>query len=156
MGRITRGPPCWTRPHGGMTSSHVFVRCRMERRVSLPVVLSPLDKRPRRRPRAKGGVFAFAPTVTWVSFLHTSSFGNGTWKIQRWRVYHVTFLSFSHMQRSRKTVAVSYTSNNHMLCLHVIFILSMYSVQIHRKMVEIMVNQASTCDLKELVSKFIP
>jgi hypothetical protein len=34
MGRITRGPPCWTRPHGGMTSSQVFVRCRMERRVS--------------------------------------------------------------------------------------------------------------------------
>ncbi|ONM24196.1 hypothetical protein ZEAMMB73_Zm00001d006546 [Zea mays] len=28
--------------------------------------------------------------------------------------------------------------------------------QIHRRMVEIMVNQASTCDLKELVSKFIP
>jgi ribosomal protein S3AE len=27
---------------------------------------------------------------------------------------------------------------------------------INRKMVEIMVNQASTCDLKELVSKFIP
>jgi small subunit ribosomal protein S3Ae len=40
--------------------------------------------------------------------------------------------------------------------LHVIFILSMYSVQIHRKMVGIMINQASTCDLKELVSKFIP
>jgi hypothetical protein len=31
--------------------------------VSLPVVLSPLDQRPRRRPRAKGGVFAFAPTM---------------------------------------------------------------------------------------------
>jgi hypothetical protein len=62
MGRITRGPPCWTRPHGEMTSSQVFVRCRMERRVSLPVVLSPLGQRPRRRPRAKGGVFAFAPT----------------------------------------------------------------------------------------------
>jgi hypothetical protein len=60
MGRITRGPPCWTRPHGEMTSSRVFVRCRMERRVSLPVVLSPLGQRPRRRPRAKGGVFAFA------------------------------------------------------------------------------------------------
>ncbi|KAG8048543.1 hypothetical protein GUJ93_ZPchr0009g2074 [Zizania palustris] len=28
--------------------------------------------------------------------------------------------------------------------------------QIRRKMVEIMANQASTCDLKELVSKFIP
>ena len=62
MGRITRGPPCWTRPHGGMTSPQVFVRCRMGRRVSLPVVLSPLDQRLRRRPRAKGGVFAFAPT----------------------------------------------------------------------------------------------
>jgi hypothetical protein len=63
MGRIIRGPPCWTRPHGGMTSSQVFVRCRMERRVSLPVVLSPLDQRPWRRPRAKGGVFAFVPTL---------------------------------------------------------------------------------------------
>jgi hypothetical protein len=63
MGRITRGPPCWTRPHGEMTSSRVFVRCRMERRVSLPVVLSPLGQRPRRRPRAKSGVFAFAPTT---------------------------------------------------------------------------------------------
>jgi hypothetical protein len=63
MGRITRGSPCWTRPHSGMTSSQVFVRCRMGRRVSLPVVLSPLDQRLRRRPRAKGGVFAFAPTL---------------------------------------------------------------------------------------------
>jgi hypothetical protein len=35
----------------------------MERRVSLPVVLSPLDQRPQRRPRAKGIVFAFAPTA---------------------------------------------------------------------------------------------
>jgi small subunit ribosomal protein S3Ae len=33
---------------------------------------------------------------------------------------------------------------------------AMYCVQIRRKMVEIMANQASTCDLKELVSKFIP
>jgi hypothetical protein len=46
-----------------MTSSQVFVRCRMGRRVSLPVVLSPLDQRLRQRPRAKGGVFAFAPTI---------------------------------------------------------------------------------------------
>jgi hypothetical protein len=62
MGRITRGPSCWTRPHGGTTSSQVFIRFRMGRRVSLPAVLFPLDQRPRRRPRAKGGVFAFAPT----------------------------------------------------------------------------------------------
>jgi hypothetical protein len=45
-----------------MTSPRVFVRCCMGRRVSLPVVLSPLGRRLRRRPRAKGGVFAFAPT----------------------------------------------------------------------------------------------
>jgi hypothetical protein len=32
--------------------------------VSLPVVLSPLVQRLRRRHRAKGGVFAFAPTVS--------------------------------------------------------------------------------------------
>jgi hypothetical protein len=31
--------------------------------VSLPVVLSPLVQRGRRRHRAKGGVFAFAPTT---------------------------------------------------------------------------------------------
>ena len=30
--------------------------------MSLPVVLSLLDQRLQRRPRAKGGVFAFAPT----------------------------------------------------------------------------------------------
>jgi hypothetical protein len=38
----------------------------MGRRVSLPVVLSLLDQRLQRRPRAKGDVFAFAPTV-WLS-----------------------------------------------------------------------------------------
>ena len=37
--------------------------CRIERRVSLPV-LSLSDQRLQRRPRAKGGVFAFAPTIT--------------------------------------------------------------------------------------------
>jgi hypothetical protein len=63
MGRITRGPPCWARPHGRVTSSQVFVRCRIWRRVSLPGVLSPLDQQPRRRLRAKGGIFAFAPTA---------------------------------------------------------------------------------------------
>jgi hypothetical protein len=35
----------------------------MGRRVSLPVVLSPLVQRLRRRHRAKGGIFAFAPTA---------------------------------------------------------------------------------------------
>jgi hypothetical protein len=63
MGRITRGPPFWTRSQDETTSSQVFVRWRMRRRVSLPVVLSPLVQRVRRRPRAKGGVFAFAPTI---------------------------------------------------------------------------------------------
>jgi hypothetical protein len=42
MGRITRGPPFWTRSQDETTSSQVFVRRRMRRRVSLPVVLSPL------------------------------------------------------------------------------------------------------------------
>jgi hypothetical protein len=73
MGRITRGPPSWTRSQDETTSSQVFVRWRMRRRVSLPVVLSPLAQRVRRRPRAKGGVFAFAPTdfsrKVWVYFL---------------------------------------------------------------------------------------
>jgi hypothetical protein len=62
MGRITRGPPCWTRPRGETTSSQVFVRRRVGRRVSLSVVLSPLVQRGWRRHRAKGGVFAFALT----------------------------------------------------------------------------------------------
>jgi hypothetical protein len=83
MGRITRGPPCWTRPHGGMTSSQVFVRCRMGRRVSLPVVLSPLDQRLRRRSRAKGGVFAFAPTFALRGTSSTKS--SGAEDVARWR-----------------------------------------------------------------------
>jgi hypothetical protein len=83
MGRITRGPPCRTRPHGGVTSSQVFVRCRMGRRVSLPVVLSPLDQRPRRRPRAKGGVFAFAPTFSLRGTSSTKS--SGAEDVARWR-----------------------------------------------------------------------
>jgi hypothetical protein len=62
VGRITRGPPCWTRPQDKTTSSQVFVRRRVGRRVNLPVVLSPLVQRGRRRHRAKGGVFAFTPT----------------------------------------------------------------------------------------------
>jgi hypothetical protein len=62
MGRITHGPPCWTRPRDKTTSSQVFARRRVGRRVSLPVVLSPLVQRVWRRHRAKGGVFAFAPT----------------------------------------------------------------------------------------------
>jgi hypothetical protein len=69
MGRITRRPPCWTRPRDETTSSQVFVRRRVGRRVSLPVVLSPLVQRGRRRHRAKGGVFAFAPTTGDVSYL---------------------------------------------------------------------------------------
>jgi hypothetical protein len=63
MGRITRGPLSWTRPHGGMTMSQAFAWCRIRRRVSSPV-LSPSDQRLQRRPRAKGGVFAFAPTYS--------------------------------------------------------------------------------------------
>jgi hypothetical protein len=66
MGRITRGPPCWTRSQDETTSSQVFVRRRVGRRVSLPVVLPPLVQRGRRRHRAKGGVFAFAPTLPWA------------------------------------------------------------------------------------------
>jgi hypothetical protein len=64
MGRITRGPPCWTGSQDKTTLSQVFVRWRMRQRVSLPVVLSPLVQRGLRRHRAKGGVFAFAPTLT--------------------------------------------------------------------------------------------
>jgi hypothetical protein len=42
MGRITRGPPCWTRPQVATTSSQVFVRRHVGRRVNLPVVLPPV------------------------------------------------------------------------------------------------------------------
>jgi hypothetical protein len=63
MGRIARGPLSWARLHCGMTPSQAFVWCRIERRVSLPV-LSLSEQRLQRRPRAKGGVFAFAPTTT--------------------------------------------------------------------------------------------
>jgi hypothetical protein len=73
VGRITRGPPCWTRPQDETTSSQVFVRRRVGRRVNLPVVLSPLVQRGRRRHRAKGGVFAFAPTPCSSSSPPTSS-----------------------------------------------------------------------------------
>jgi hypothetical protein len=62
MDRITRGPPCWTRPQDATTSSQVFVRRRVGRRVNLPVDVPPLVQRGWRRHRAKGGVFGFAPT----------------------------------------------------------------------------------------------
>jgi hypothetical protein len=63
VGRITSGSPCWTRPQYETTSSQVFVRRRVGRRVNLPVALSLLGQRGRRRHRAKGGIFAFAPTI---------------------------------------------------------------------------------------------
>jgi hypothetical protein len=61
MGRIVRGPPNWTRPHGGRTSSQAFVWRRTGQGVSLPV-LSSSDQRHRRGLRAEGGGYAFAPT----------------------------------------------------------------------------------------------
>jgi hypothetical protein len=81
MGRITRGPPCWMRLQDATTSSQVFVRRRVGRRVNLPVVLPPLVQRGWRRHRAKGGVFAFAPTISGsdlcvADFLMTC---RGTW-----------------------------------------------------------------------------
>jgi hypothetical protein len=83
MGRITRGPPFWTRSLDETTSSQVFVRWRMRQRVSLPVVLSPLEQRVRRRPRAKGGVFAFAPTFSLRGTSSTKS--SGAEDVARWR-----------------------------------------------------------------------
>jgi hypothetical protein len=82
MGRITRGPPCWTRSQDETTSSQAFVRRRVGRRVSLPVVLSPLVQRGRRRPRAKGGVFAFAPTFALRGTSLTKS--SGVEDVARW------------------------------------------------------------------------
>jgi hypothetical protein len=83
MGQITRGPPCWMRSQDETTSSQVFVRWRMRRRVSLPVVLSPLVQRGRQRPRAKGGVFAFAPTFALRGTSSTKS--SGAEDVARWR-----------------------------------------------------------------------
>src|SRR5688572_1375346 len=54
----------------------------MERRVSLPV-LSLSEQRLRRRPRAKGGVFAFAPTFALRGTSSTKS--PGAEDVARWR-----------------------------------------------------------------------
>jgi hypothetical protein len=83
MGRITRGPSYWTRSQDGTTSSQVFVRWRMGRRVNLPVVLSPLVRRLRRRHGAKGGVFAFAPTFAFRGTSSTKS--SSAEDVARWR-----------------------------------------------------------------------
>jgi hypothetical protein len=82
MGRITRGPPFWTRSQDETTSSRVFVRRRMRRRVSLYVVLSPRVQRVRRRPRAKGSVSAFAPTFALRGTSWTKS--PGAEDVARW------------------------------------------------------------------------
>jgi hypothetical protein len=82
MGRITRGPPRWRRPRDETTSSQVFVRRRVGRRVSLPVILSPLVQRGWRRHRAKGGVFAFAPTFALRGTSLTKS--SGAEDVARW------------------------------------------------------------------------
>jgi hypothetical protein len=62
MGRNARGPLSWTRPHCGMTSSPVFVWCRSSE--GCPCLLCPcLTSGYQRRLRARGGAFAFAPTL---------------------------------------------------------------------------------------------
>uniref|UniRef100_A0A453IPY9 40S ribosomal protein S3a n=1 Tax=Aegilops tauschii subsp. strangulata TaxID=200361 RepID=A0A453IPY9_AEGTS len=48
------------------------------------------------------------------------------------------------------------TTDNYMLRMFTIGFTKRRPNQIRRKMVEIMVNQAASCDLKELVNKFIP
>jgi hypothetical protein len=82
MGRITRGPPCWTRPWDGTTSSQAFIRRRVGRRVSLPVVLFSLVQRGWRRHRGKGGVFAFAPSFALRGTSSTKS--SGAEGVARW------------------------------------------------------------------------
>jgi hypothetical protein len=66
MGRIARGPLSWTRPHYGMPFVAGLRLVRNKRRVSLPVLFL-LAQLLQRRLRAKGGAFAFAPTVFRVS-----------------------------------------------------------------------------------------
>jgi hypothetical protein len=108
MGRITRGPPCWTRPRDETTSSQVFVRRRVGRRVSLPVVLSPLAQRGWRRHRAKGGVFAFAPTFALRGTSSTKS--SGAEDVARWwrrcppRNHAVLFLFCCRYAAGRRVV----------------------------------------------------
>jgi hypothetical protein len=82
MGQIAREPLSWARLHCGMMPSQAFARCRIERRVSLPV-LSLSDQRLQRRPRAKGGVFAFAPTFALRGTSSTKS--PGAEDVARWR-----------------------------------------------------------------------
>jgi hypothetical protein len=83
MGQISCGPQSWTRPCRGEASPQAFVWCRIERRVSAlslvpmkrSVSLPALSVRAgakRWRLRAKGGVSAFAPTI---SIIHHIAFG---------------------------------------------------------------------------------
>jgi hypothetical protein len=80
MGRIVRGPPNRTRPHGGRTSSQAFVWRRTGRRVSLPV-LSSSDQRHQRGLRAEGGGYAFAPTMVKTKNWLTREY-DGRWLLQ--------------------------------------------------------------------------
>jgi hypothetical protein len=75
MGWIARGPLSWTRPHCGMTSSPVFVWCRSSE--GCPCLFCLSDRRLQRRLRAKGGVFAFAPTQGKVKGLGKIAITNG-------------------------------------------------------------------------------
>jgi hypothetical protein len=81
MGRIARGPLSWTRPHCGMTSSLVFVWCRSSE--GYPCLFCLVDQRLQRRLRAKGGVFAFAPTFALRGTSSTKS--PGAEDVARWR-----------------------------------------------------------------------
>jgi hypothetical protein len=82
MGRNARGPLSWTRPHCGMTSSPVFVWCRSSE--GCPCLLCPrLITGYRRRLRARGGAFAFAPTFALRGTSSTKS--PGAEDVARWR-----------------------------------------------------------------------
>jgi hypothetical protein len=81
MGRIACGPLSWTRPHFGMTSSPVFVWCRSSE--GCPCLFCLSDQRRQRRLRAKGGIFAFAPTFALRGTSSTKS--PGAEDVARWR-----------------------------------------------------------------------
>jgi hypothetical protein len=81
MGRIARGPLSWTRSRCGMTSSLVFVWCRSSE--GYPCLFCLVDQRLQRRLRAKGGVFAFAPTFALRGTSSTKS--PGAEDVARWR-----------------------------------------------------------------------
>jgi hypothetical protein len=78
-GRIARGPLSWTRPHCGMPFVAGLRLVRNKRRVPLPVLFL-LAQLLQRRLQAKGGAFAFAPTLRIFRVRVLGVGGKGRWR----------------------------------------------------------------------------